>query len=194
MKSKLNFYVTCYLIFTVFMLADQTVNAQVFTGTVVELYHPTLGSNSDYTAIYRADTQTDRTVVRIMMGDEYTSDFQIGYTDWQSGQWNSTFTLDGWGNGYFQGNLGIGTTAPNEKLTVNGTIYGREVRVDLNVPGPDYVFEENYNLPSLTEVESYIKANKHLPEVPSAREMEEKGINLSEMNMLLLKKVEELTL
>jgi hypothetical protein len=49
-------------------------------------------------------------------------------------------------------------------------------------------------LPSLSEIESYIKQNKHLPEVPSAREMEKDGINLSEMNMLLLKKVEELTL
>jgi hypothetical protein len=91
-------------------------------------------------------------------------------------------------------NVGIGTTNPDSKLTVKGHIHAEEVRVDLNVPGPDYVFEENYNLPSLTEVESFIKANKHLPEVPSAKEMEEKGINLSEMNMLLLKKVEELTL
>jgi hypothetical protein len=92
------------------------------------------------------------------------------------------------------GNVGIGTTNPNQKLTVNGTIYGKEVKVDLNVPGPDYVFEPTYNLPSLTEIETYIKANKHLPEVPSAKEMEANGINLSEMNMLLLKKVEELTL
>jgi hypothetical protein len=92
------------------------------------------------------------------------------------------------------GNVGIGTTNPNQKLTVNGTIYGKEVKVDLNVPGPDYVFEPTYNLPSLTEIETYIKANKHLPEVPSAKEMEANGINLSEMNILLLKKVEELTL
>jgi hypothetical protein len=91
-------------------------------------------------------------------------------------------------------NVGIGTTNPNQKLTVNGTIYGKEVKVDLNVPGPDYVFEPSYKLPSLTEIETYIKANKHLPEVPSAKEMEANGINLSEMNMLLLKKVEELTL
>ncbi len=92
------------------------------------------------------------------------------------------------------GNVGIGTASPNQKLTVNGTIYGKEVKVDLSVPGPDYVFETDYNLLSLDEVETYINQNKHLPEVPSAKEMEQDGIKLSEMNMLLLKKVEELTL
>jgi len=62
------------------------------------------------------------------------------------------------------------------------------------VPGPDYVFEEDYDLPTLAEIEAFITANKHLPEVPSAAEMEEEGIVLGDMNMLLLKKIEELTL
>jgi hypothetical protein len=62
------------------------------------------------------------------------------------------------------------------------------------VPGPDYVFESSYKLPPLEEVSSFINKNKHLPEVSSASTMEENGINLGEMNMLLLKKVEELTL
>jgi hypothetical protein len=92
------------------------------------------------------------------------------------------------------GNVGIGTSSPNQKLTVNGTIYGKEVKVDLNVPGPDYVFEKDYPLMSLEETKAYIDANKHLPEVPSAKEMEKNGVQLGEMNMLLLKKVEELTL
>jgi hypothetical protein len=95
---------------------------------------------------------------------------------------------------FFKGNVGIGTTNPDAKLAVKGTVHAEEVKVDLQVPGPDYVFEPTYQLPSLTEIENYIKANKHLPEVPSAKEMETNGINLSEMNMLLLKKVEELTL
>lgn len=92
------------------------------------------------------------------------------------------------------GDVGIGTITPDAKLAVKGTVHAQEVRVDLNVPGPDYVFEPTYTLPTLAETEAYIKANKHLPEVPSAKEMEANGINLSEMNMLLLKKVEELTL
>jgi len=91
-------------------------------------------------------------------------------------------------------NVGIGTTMPDARLTVRGTIHTQEVKVDLNVPGPDYVFESTYHLPTLEELNVYIKVNKHLPEVPSACAMEENGINLGEMNMILLKKVEELTL
>jgi hypothetical protein len=62
------------------------------------------------------------------------------------------------------------------------------------VPWPDYVFEKDYNLLPLSELETYINQNKHLPEVPSAKEMEAEGLNLKEMNLMLLKKVEELTL
>ena len=91
------------------------------------------------------------------------------------------------------GNLGIGTTNPSNRLEVNGTIRSKEVKVEAS-PWPDYVFEEDYDLRSLEETEAYIKENKHLPEIPSAKEMEVNGVELGEMNMLLLKKVEELTL
>lgn len=93
------------------------------------------------------------------------------------------------------GNVGIGTTTPDAKLTVKGDIHTREVKVDLSgAVAPDYVFEKDYYLLSLTELETYINQKKHLPEVPSAKEMEANGLNLKEMNLLLLKKVEELTL
>ncbi|MCA6395890.1 MAG: hypothetical protein IM606_11950 [Cytophagales bacterium] len=93
------------------------------------------------------------------------------------------------------GNVGIGITNPTQKLQVKGTVYSTEVKVDLAAgTGPDYVFEPTYDLKPLAEIETYIKENKHLPEVPSAKEMEKNGVQLGEMNMLLLKKVEELTL
>ena len=92
------------------------------------------------------------------------------------------------------GDVGIGTTTPDARLTVKGDIHAEEVKVDLNVPGPDYVFAPDYDLPSLESIRKYISENRHLPEVPSAKEMEENGIDLGEMNMLLLKKIEELTL
>jgi hypothetical protein len=98
--------------------------------------------------------------------------------------------------GNLLGKVGIGVVNPDEALTVKGVIHTKEVRVDLNSPlaGPDYVFEPTYNLAPLTEIESFIKEHKHLPEVPSAQQMYEEGLNLKEMNLLLLKKVEELTL
>lgn len=93
------------------------------------------------------------------------------------------------------GNVGIGTTVPDAKLAVKGQIHAQEVKVDLQgAMVPDYVFGKNYNLKSLSEVDAYIKANSHLPEVPSAQEIEKNGLQLGEMNMVLLKKIEELTL
>jgi hypothetical protein len=92
------------------------------------------------------------------------------------------------------GNVGIGITSPDAKLAVSGQIHAQEVKVSVTVPGPDYVFEKEYKLTSLEEIKNYIDQNKHLPEVPSAKEMEKNGVQLGEMNMLLLKKIEELTL
>ncbi|MGX1931320.1 hypothetical protein [Flagellimonas sp. 2504JD4-2] len=94
----------------------------------------------------------------------------------------------------FIDNVGIGTTSPDSKLTVKGKIHAEEVKVDLLVPGPDYVFKEDYDLKSLEEVQNYIKEHGHLPNIPSAVEMEANGIQLGEMNMKLLEKIEELTL
>jgi hypothetical protein len=80
------------------------------------------------------------------------------------------------------------------KLAIGGNMIAERAVVKLQANWPDYVFEKDYSLPSLDEVKSYIDENKHLPEIPSAKEMETKGIDVGEMNMLLLKKVEELTL
>jgi len=106
--------------------------------------------------------------------------------------WNPVDT-----NYYFDindGALSIGTLDNNASLTVDGKIHAKELIVKVETVVPDYVFEESYDLRPLKEVDNYIKTNKHLPEIPSADEMEKEQINLSEINMLLLKKVEELTL
>jgi hypothetical protein len=94
------------------------------------------------------------------------------------------------------GNVGIGTTpGANTKLAVEGLIGARSVKVlSVGTAWPDYVFKSSYRLRPLSEVESYIQANQHLPEVPSADEVAKEGINLGEMDAALLKKIEELTL
>ena len=92
------------------------------------------------------------------------------------------------------GNVGIGTTKPDMKLTVKGKIHAEEVKIDLKVPAPDYVFKSDYTLRSIEEVESFIKEHSHLPEIPSAKEFAENGVMQAEMDMNLLKKIEELTL
>ncbi len=77
----------------------------------------------------------------------------------------------------------------------NGKIYSTEVHVSLKSSFPDYVFNKEYDLMPLYKLEKYIAENKHLPNIPSAKEVKENGgINLGEMNIKLLEKVEELTL
>ncbi|GAB6012693.1 hypothetical protein [Viscerimonas tarda] len=89
--------------------------------------------------------------------------------------------------------VGIGTDNPYYKLDVNGTLRAREIKVNLNT-GADFVFEPNYQLKSLNEVHSFIKENKHLPEIPSAAEMTSGDTDLGVLQVKLLQKIEELTL
>lgn len=92
------------------------------------------------------------------------------------------------------GNIGIGTTDPkNYRLAVNGKIRAQEIKVEAS-PWPDYVFADSYSLPTLQETEKHIKEKGHLPGIPSAAEVKANGIDLGEMNVKLLQKIEELTL
>jgi hypothetical protein len=110
-------------------------------------------------------------------------------------QWT---TAAGTPNIYFTGAgvVSIGTmTAPTGyKLAVGGKAIAEEIVIKLQSNWPDYVFNKKYKLRSLSEVETFINANNHLPEIPAASEIEKNGLPVGEMNSLLLKKIEELTL
>jgi hypothetical protein len=90
-------------------------------------------------------------------------------------------------------NVGIGIDFPNYKLEVNGTVRSKEVIVE-TVNWPDYVFDENYKLPLLIDVEKFILQNKHLPNIQSSKEIEEKGLYLGDTQKRMMEKIEELTL
>jgi hypothetical protein len=334
------------LVLTVILLsAFGRTSAQVVTGTELKVIHSTLGENGDNIRFYRADASSDYGRLRLSLGDEEYSDFEIGHNFYQNGIWVPSFSMDGLGNIWTKGRIGagvgpyehsklhvksptvspwgilaeaysnrritgvghdgtygmvsvstmdgsgfsplqlrtsnlarvtvevdgkvgigttspqslleiksaysgvsqviinstsgnaelrfslnnnpkgfawynqendalgfgrgsvatslfvnasgqvgVGTITPDQKLTVKGKIHAEEVIIDLSVSGPDYVFEKSYDLKSLDEVKKYIDENKHLPEVPSAKEMEKDGVKVGEMEMILLKKIEEMTL
>ena len=91
------------------------------------------------------------------------------------------------------GNVGIGTESPSAKLDVAGNIKASQVTLDVG-SFPDYVFSQGYEMLSVKEVENYIKANGRLPKMPSEKEVKEAGMDVGQINVLLVEKVEELTL
>lgn len=112
---------------------------------------------------------------------------------------NNILMVNNFGNNLMavkaDGSVGIGTVnTKGYKLAVNGNIVATQVTVKKYANWPDYVFEQNYHLPSLNEVESFVKKNKHLPGIPTATEIDEKGVDVGALSQQLLQKVEELTL
>ncbi len=101
------------------------------------------------------------------------------------------------------GNITLGTSQKqiyvkakldlSDNLKVNGKMEAKEIKVT-TTPTADFVFSENYHLPVLKDVEKHIREKKHLPEIPSATEMETEGVNVGQFQIKLLQKIEELTL
>lgn len=113
----------------------------------------------------------------------------LGMWRFSNGSWSEAMRIGS------DGNVAIGTTDPKGyKLAVAGNVIAEKIKVKTYANWPDFVFNADYRLPSLQQLEAFIAANKHLPEIPSAKEIEENGHDLGEMNKKLLQKVEELTL
>ncbi|MBW8687899.1 hypothetical protein [Chitinophaga rhizophila] len=116
------------------------------------------------------------------------------YVNIQGLSYSNSAYFNGGGKNYFAGTVGIGTFNTSEfRLAVNGAIGAKRVKVTQD-GWADFVFDSDYKLPGLTEVETYIQQHKHLPDVPSAAEVTKNGLDLGEMNKILLQKIEELTL
>jgi len=137
---------------------------------------------------YNSDMSTHFFGMGILGAADLPTRFYLGF-DSQS-PWTSLLGLQILTNG----NVGIGTANPLARLSVNGNILAKEIKIKTDIAVPDYVFDPNYQLLSLSSIEDYVKKHRHLPEIPSATDIQKDGVDLTAMNLALLKKVEELTL
>jgi hypothetical protein len=134
-----------------------------------------------------------------VVGDAHVSNIVYSNGAIMTGNVSTTQSLSVGSSAIISGTVQIGTTKPVTSaytpfmLSVAGNLVAQNVQVE-TTDWADYVFDKSYNLPPLSDIETYISQNKHLPEIPSECEVIEKGVNLGEMNKLLLQKVEELTL
>ncbi len=143
-----------------------------------------------------------RTEQLTMVNGASTGKIMMSTNNFGAASWVDMQSLAGaWsvdGNNVYResGSVGIGTSnvGTTHKLVVAGSINATLIKVTESVPSSDYVFEEDYSLMDLTELETFVKTNKHLPEVMSADEFAKNGYSLGEMDDVLLRKVEELTL
>lgn len=167
-----------------------------------------IGSNVNMTIASNGNvgigTTTPKAKLEIGNTDSDPATFRIG--PWEFANYRDVVTgvyalriqrgsIDGDGNETFDKALQLNIAGSNKTdMKLTGDLFCAEVNIVADVTWPDYVFNEEYNLKSLSELEKFLKQNKHLPDVPSAADIKEKGINVGEINAILLKKIEELTL
>jgi len=137
-------------------------------------------------------TRTDLSMIGLLKGNGWgdftvSNSFGVGYDLEGSNR--------GEGNLFVKGNIAIGTTdAQGYRLAINGNAIAESITVKVHTNWPDYVFKNDYQLPSLLNVKAFIEKNHHLPDMPSEEQVNKEGLNLGEINKVLTKKVEELTL
>jgi hypothetical protein len=176
---------------------DATTNQNLTNGAALDIWNPNGNADTGGQINFRSDINTGPAGVGAVIGylnkssNENGSSgslvFGVKKTNTDASVIQAMTIQQG-------GNVGIGTTTPDEALTVKGKIHTNEVIIDVKAPIADYVFHPTYKLMPLPEVEQYVKTNSHLPEIPSASEVAKNGMSMGEMQNKLLQKVEELTL
>lgn len=181
------------------------------------LWFSHMDDNTDPVFMARYNTGADASEIRVSIGDciDNRDKFSVGFTNLSGFIFSPVFVVQANGkiginkdnpqneldvngtissdNLFTSGSIGIGTTnTDGYKLAVNGIIRAKEIKVESN--WADFVFQKEYYLPTLEEVEQHINTHGTLPGVPSEKEVKANGVNLAETNALLLQKIEELTL
>lgn len=182
---------------------DQTVNGKLSVTGDISVGTDVSGKRGEGTRLYLRGTDSSNdpvwlakytasqeyTDLRINVGDalDPKDRFIVGTTQWDTKQWYDLFVVR------MDGNVGVGVSQPTCKLDINGTIRSKEVKIEAT-GWADFVFDRDYKLPSLSQVESHINENKTLPGIPTEQQVKENGIDLGDMQIKLLQKIEELTL
>ncbi len=175
-------------------------------GAKLTVYQPTIESNNNTNVlqlrgrnpmqIFSDEFNTPRGYIKGVTNRSQTPQFtteglEVGVAGgdlYLTANYGPSITISGTNN-----NVGIGTYPTNAyKLSVNGTARTKEVIVETG--WADYVFDKSYQLKSIDEMERFIKENKHLPNVPSATEIEKNGLKVGETNKAMMEKIEELAL
>jgi hypothetical protein len=169
-------------------------NGQTIIGSGCRIYSGAYDGVSSY-GDFRTNTGSGNTVISAPANTLFLNyDHGTGGVNFCDGASNIVARVEGNGGGYFNGNIGIGTTdTRGYKFAVAGNAIFTKVVVKA-LPWPDYVFHSTYRLRPLSEVEEYINQYHHLPEVPTAEEVEKNGLDVGDNQATLLKKIEELTL
>lgn len=167
-----------------------------YINKAVPIYVDIMPYSIYYVRLTYLQTKVDNVIkenqIKINDNPKYTVIDKVNIPQLQSDNYKNLI-VKGAGSHYIeQGNVGIGTTSPKNKLDVAGTIRATEVKVETG--WADFVFDKDYKLPSLEEVESHINEHKRLPDIPSESQVKEEGIGLGKMQVKLLQKIEELTL
>lgn len=164
------------------------------------------GSQGNVTLLLEADSddknENSNPAIKLLQDGKKVG-AKIGFSNTEFGanmfgistQYTGTYHYDTFIINPVNGYIGIGTKSPDSRLSVKGKIHTQELVIDLKgAVVPDYVFTPEYPLKSLHTVEEYINKNGHLPNVPSAKEIQANGLDVKNMNLKLLEKIEELTL
>jgi hypothetical protein len=200
--KRLSFFFILFICFGLTNIYAQWVsdsNGNIYRGGNAAIGYSTAPSFDSKLLLTNLNTATTLTVQHSSAADYQYNIRSIVNRDWTKAfavMKSTTENITLWGNGCasFMGNVSIGTTDFFQaKFTVNGNIRAKEVLVTLD-GWSDFVFNENYELTPLNELEAQIKSEGHLPNIPSEAEVKESGVNLGEMQAKLLQKIEELTL